>query len=171
MFLLWAKLAAAAKSLRSLDSPSVITINTFFTFDLEPLTGEKTLLLSKERSAFNTCFCPLNQCNVLLGAEKKLKFRSPKVHKEIFAHLPLVVSSHAKSFGFIIYVGFENLWDFWVTWTLFLESHVAVKFLKCFFLWVLKMTFHSPPLYLVGGRNIRSRITKIEANKNKNLNG
>lgn len=49
IFLLSAEDAALARLKRSLDCPSVMTIKTFFTFGLDPLFGEKTLSLSKER--------------------------------------------------------------------------------------------------------------------------
>ena len=57
IFFFSAEFTAFCKSSWSLDSPSVITIKIFFAFDLEPLLAEKTLLLSKEKSTFNTCSC------------------------------------------------------------------------------------------------------------------
>lgn len=53
IFLASASIIARGNWRGSWDSPSVITIMTFFTFGLEPKLSSKTCWLSGERSAFN----------------------------------------------------------------------------------------------------------------------
>lgn len=87
IFLASASLVAPGNWLASWDSPSVITIMTFFTFGLEPEFSLKTCRLLGERSAFNVVawmtifflchYCDIVGENVVLVAHFFVFFSSP----------------------------------------------------------------------------------------------